>query len=130
MDMAMFTGRVSVEELKHERPRYYEELVESGRLEERLVHEAPKELRFWGAVFGTIALVIGFSLVLFIIWSMVFGYRETEVPESGLSWNVNSVRVLGICQRLFSTENCGPVEPQNRGELRALLLSVNDHVRR
>jgi predicted CXXCH cytochrome family protein len=75
MDMAMFTGRVSLEEIKHERPRYYEELKASGELEKHLVEEAPKQFRFWAAIFGTAALVVGFSLVLFIIYSMVFGYR-------------------------------------------------------
>jgi hypothetical protein len=75
MDMAMFTGRVDVEELKEERPRYYEELVRSGELEKRLLPEAPKEFRFWAAAFGTLALVIGFSLALFIAWSMIFGYK-------------------------------------------------------
>jgi cytochrome b subunit of formate dehydrogenase len=75
MDMVMFTGRITVEELKAERPQYYDELVASGKLEERLVNESSKELRFWGAVFGTIALIVGFSLVLFIIWSMTFGYQ-------------------------------------------------------
>ncbi len=75
MDMAMFTGRVDVEELKEERPRYYDELVKSGELEKRLLPEAPKEFRFWARVFGTIAVVIGFSLALFILWSMVFGYK-------------------------------------------------------
>ncbi len=75
MDMVMFTGRMSVEELKHERPKYYEELVASGELEKRLVPPAPKEFRYWAAVFGTCALVVGFSLVVFIAWSMLFGYR-------------------------------------------------------
>ncbi len=76
MDMVMFTGVVPEEELKEERPRFYEMLKESGELEERITHQAPaKEFRFWAAIFGTIALVIGFSLVLLIIWSMVFGYR-------------------------------------------------------
>ncbi|MFA6239325.1 MAG: cytochrome c3 family protein, partial [Candidatus Hydrogenedentales bacterium] len=76
MDMAMFTGLVPEEELKEERPRYYEELKESGELEKRLRHqEAPRELRFWAAIFGTFALTIGFGLVLLIMWSMLFGYR-------------------------------------------------------
>jgi cytochrome b subunit of formate dehydrogenase len=75
MDMAMFTGRVPVEELERERPRLYAELVASGELEKHLIPEAPKEFRFWAAVFGTLALVTGFSLVLFILWSMIFGYQ-------------------------------------------------------
>ncbi len=75
MDTVMFTGRVSVNELKREKPRYYDELVESGELEERAVGPAPKEFRFWSTIFGATAVVIGLSLVVFIIWSMVFGYR-------------------------------------------------------
>jgi cytochrome b subunit of formate dehydrogenase len=75
MDMVMFTGRTPLEELKRDRPAYYKQLEESGELENRVVPEASKELRVTGAVFGTVALVIGFSLVLFILWSMLFGYR-------------------------------------------------------
>jgi len=75
MDMVMFTGVVPEEELKEERPRYYEELKASGELDRRITLQAPKEFRFWAAIFGTLALIVGFSLVLLIIWSMVFGYR-------------------------------------------------------
>jgi cytochrome b subunit of formate dehydrogenase len=75
MDMAMFTGLVPEEELKEERPSYYEELKQSGELEGRMRYPAPKEFRFWAAAFGTLALIVGFGLVLLIIWSMVFGYR-------------------------------------------------------
>jgi predicted CXXCH cytochrome family protein len=75
MDMAMFTGRIPVKELEEERPRMYEELVASGELEKHLIPPAPKEFRFWAAIFGTLALIIGFGLVLFILWSMIFGYQ-------------------------------------------------------
>ena len=75
MDMAMFTGKVSVEELKKDKPRYYEELKASGELDKNLEQESPKEFRFWAAIFGTAALIIGFTLVLFILWSMTFGYK-------------------------------------------------------
>ena len=75
MDMVMFTGQMSEEELKREKPRFYEQLKESGELETRFVAKAPREMRFWSAIFGTIALVVGFTLVLFIIWSMIFGYK-------------------------------------------------------
>jgi cytochrome b subunit of formate dehydrogenase len=75
MDTVMFTGRVTVDALKREKPRYYEELEKSGELEKRIIGPAPKEFRFWAAVFGTVALIVGLSLVVFILWSMVFGYR-------------------------------------------------------
>jgi cytochrome b subunit of formate dehydrogenase len=75
MDMVMFTGSVSLEELKRDKPRLYEEMMAKGEMEKEFVPPAPKEFRFWAAIFGTTALVIGFTLVLLIIWSMVFGYR-------------------------------------------------------
>lgn len=75
MDMAMFTGLVSEDELKEERPRYYEELAASGELEQRIAPQAAKEFKFWSAIFGTLALIVGFLLVGFIVWSMVFGYK-------------------------------------------------------
>lgn len=76
MDMAMFTSRMTVEELAHERPRQYQELVESGELEKHLVPEdAPKEFQFWAILFGNVALLIGFSMVLFILYSMIYGYK-------------------------------------------------------
>lgn len=75
MDLAMFTGLVPEEELKEERPRYYEELKASGELEKRYAPDVPKEFRFWAVLFGAVALTTGFALVIFIVWSMVFGYR-------------------------------------------------------
>ncbi|HOE65315.1 MAG TPA: cytochrome c3 family protein [Candidatus Hydrogenedentes bacterium] len=75
MDMAMFTGLVSEEELKHERPEYYARLIAEGNYEKRIVAQAPKEFRFWAALFGGAALATGFAMVLFILWSMIYGYR-------------------------------------------------------
>lgn len=75
MDMVMFTGTLPEEELKEERPRYYEELKASGELDKRLTTvTATKEYKFWAALFGTLALVVGFGLVLLILYSMIFGY--------------------------------------------------------
>ena len=37
MDPVIFTGRTTVEELEHDKPGEYEELVRTGRLEEHLV---------------------------------------------------------------------------------------------
>ena len=68
-DLARTLG-VSLETIRRDiRP-----LVESGELEKRLIPQAPKEFRFWVVLFGAVALVVGFSLVLFIIWSMIFEY--------------------------------------------------------
>jgi len=32
-------------------------------------------MQFWGAVFGALALIIGFSLVGLILWSMLHSYQ-------------------------------------------------------
>ncbi len=37
MDPVIFTGRVPIEELKHDKPDEYEQLVGRGELEEHLV---------------------------------------------------------------------------------------------
>jgi cytochrome b subunit of formate dehydrogenase len=75
MDTSIFTRGVPVEEFKEDRPREYEELASSGKLEERL-EPAPSEarLRAW-RIFGTIALSTGIALVLLILYSVIFGYR-------------------------------------------------------
>jgi cytochrome b subunit of formate dehydrogenase/uncharacterized protein with PIN domain len=75
MDTVIFTGTIPLDEFKQDRPREYEELVKSGRLEEHLV-PAPdeREVRKW-RVFGWIALGVGISLVLLILYAAIFAYR-------------------------------------------------------
>jgi len=75
MDPVIFTGRMTLEEFKEDRPREYEQMVAEGRLEEHMVDPLPegfvKALKF----FGFTALTIGMSLVILIIYAVVFGYR-------------------------------------------------------
>ena len=68
MDPVIFTGRLTVEELKEDRPRWYAQLVETGRLEEGIVGPPPPMLEFWARVFGLSALTFGFVLVILIIY--------------------------------------------------------------
>ena len=75
MDPVIFTGRMSVEELKHDKPRLYEELVAGGELEERLAEPAPPGFMRVVRVFGFTALAVGFTLVGLIIYAMLFAYR-------------------------------------------------------
>ena len=64
MDMVVFTGVESEEEFKHKRPLEYERLVREGRLDARL-GEAPQTwLINFSRVVGTIAIVIGLTLLL------------------------------------------------------------------
>jgi hypothetical protein len=75
MDTVIFTGRMSLEELKHERPREYEELVASGRLEERLAEPMPLVVTRGIKAFGFAAVGVGLALVVLIIYAMLLGYK-------------------------------------------------------
>jgi cytochrome b subunit of formate dehydrogenase len=75
MDPVIFTGQVPLDELKRDKPREYEELVASGRLEATLVEPYPKGRERALKVFGFTALAVGLTLIALIVYSMVFGYR-------------------------------------------------------
>ncbi|MFC1791221.1 cytochrome c3 family protein [Gemmatimonadota bacterium] len=75
MDPVIFTGRVSLEELKVDKPREYEELVASGELEKHLFEPYPRNAQILFRVLGFTALGIGLTLIGLIIYSMLFGYR-------------------------------------------------------
>jgi cytochrome b subunit of formate dehydrogenase len=75
MDPVIFTGRVSVEELKADKPREYEELIASGDLEKNLFEPYPRNAQVLFRVIGFSALVIGLTLIALIVYSMLFGYR-------------------------------------------------------
>jgi cytochrome b subunit of formate dehydrogenase len=67
MDMVIFTGRMSVEELEQDKPRLYEQLVKSGELERHLRPPASSRFVHWVRLFGYLALVVGFLLVILIV---------------------------------------------------------------
>ncbi len=75
MDPVIFTGRMTLEEFKEDRPREYEQLVAEGRLDDYMVD--PLEPGFVKALkaFGFVALFIGLSLVVAIIWTVLFSYK-------------------------------------------------------
>jgi hypothetical protein len=75
MDPVIFTGRMTLEEFKEDRPREYEELVREGRLEEHMVDPLPEGFVRALKAFGFTALTIGLGLILLIIWAVVFGYK-------------------------------------------------------
>ena len=75
MDITVFTGRVPLEELKRDKPREYQVLVDSGKLEEKTdVPYPPIVIRAIRA-FAWAALAVGFSIVIWIIYAMLFAYR-------------------------------------------------------
>ena len=75
MDTVIFTGRIPIKEFVEDRPRQYNYLKESGKLEKRLVGPPSPYLLKLGRIFGFTALGFGLSLVILIIYSMIFLYQ-------------------------------------------------------
>jgi len=75
MDTVIFTGTVPFEHYRHDRPREYEMLKESGRLKKVLIKkETQPKWEKAVKVFGFTFLGLGLSLIVLIIYSMLFGY--------------------------------------------------------
>jgi thiosulfate reductase cytochrome b subunit len=75
MDTVIFTGRMSIEELREDRPREYRNMVKKRDFKDRLVEPLPDYVVRGMKIFGALALIIGLALIVLIIWAQVFGYR-------------------------------------------------------
>jgi hypothetical protein len=75
MDTTVFTGHMPIAELKRDKPLEYEALVASGKLEENLEEPQPEIVVRTIRAFAWIALSIGFSIIVWIIYAMLFAYR-------------------------------------------------------
>ena len=62
-------------ELKRDKPLEYKALVESGQLESYMEEPQPEIVVRTIRAFAWIALSIGFSVVVWIIYAMLFAYR-------------------------------------------------------
>jgi cytochrome b subunit of formate dehydrogenase len=71
MDLVIFTGRVTEEELRHERPAEYARLVESGELAELTVRPPTPSTVVTGRVVGSIAVATGLLLVALIVFAVL-----------------------------------------------------------
>jgi hypothetical protein len=70
MDTVIFSGRVSKTEMLHERKRWYDRLVASGKLEQ---HRVKDEWDSWKGIarsFGYFFFGLGVLLLLLIIYAM------------------------------------------------------------
>jgi hypothetical protein len=70
MDTVIFSGRVSKNEMLHERRRWYDRLVASGRLDQ---HRIKDEWDGWKSIarsFGYIFFGLGVVLLLLILYAM------------------------------------------------------------
>jgi cytochrome b subunit of formate dehydrogenase len=71
MDTVIFTGRVRLDELAHERPAEYARLVASGRLEEKLVGPASRRVLRVGVGVGTVAILLGLTMVTLTVYALL-----------------------------------------------------------
>jgi hypothetical protein len=70
MDTVIFTGRVDLDELRHERPAEYARLVETGRLDQALARPASARLRRAGVAVGTVAVLLGLTMVTLTVYAL------------------------------------------------------------
>ncbi len=75
MDVVVFTGQMPLAELKRDKPMEYEDLVHSGELKSHMAEPHPAVVVKMIRAFAFLALSIGFSLVIGIIYAMIFAYR-------------------------------------------------------
>ncbi len=74
MDTVIFTGHVPLEEYKKDRPREYQELIESGQLDKVVVEREMssswiKAVRYFGFLF----LTLGIIMIILIVYSLIAG---------------------------------------------------------
>ena len=75
MDPVIFTGRVTVEEMKLDRPEEYALSLKTRDIRKKLAEAPPRWLQIGARVFGFTALSIGIVIIIMIIYSMLFLYQ-------------------------------------------------------
>lgn len=72
LDPVIFTGSLTLEELKHERPLEYQRLLEEGRLEESKASPSPSWVLPVGSLFGFAMMTLGLFLLVLIFLGQFF----------------------------------------------------------
>lgn len=75
MDPVIFTGNVELEELKADRPRQYAELMKSRKIGKMVTEAPPAWLEKGAKIIGFTFLGIGISIIVMIIYAMIFLYQ-------------------------------------------------------
>lgn len=75
MDVTVFTGRMPLPEMKRDKPREYEALLATGKLELYLAEPHPEVVLKAIRAFAWVALALGFGIVVWILYAMLFAYR-------------------------------------------------------
>jgi cytochrome b subunit of formate dehydrogenase len=73
IDMAMWTGQMSEDELKEERPALYEQLVAANQLDAQIVPPMSMRLKALGTVLGFAAFLFGIFLIILAIRTELIG---------------------------------------------------------
>ena len=81
MDTVIFSGRVSKSEMLHERRRWYDRLVATGRLEDYRVKDEWERWKGIARTFGYIFFGLGVVLLLLIIYAMTSRLTHTVEPS-------------------------------------------------
>jgi cytochrome b subunit of formate dehydrogenase len=71
LDLVMFSGRITEEEMLHERGRQHERLAAKGQLEAMQTADEWRSWKWLFGPFGAMAVVAGLVLALAIFWSML-----------------------------------------------------------
>jgi len=71
MDLVIFTGKMSLQRFKSERPLEYQRLLDNNELDDYLVDAPTDRERRNAYVWGTIFLIIGVALAVGIIWALL-----------------------------------------------------------
>jgi cytochrome b subunit of formate dehydrogenase len=76
LDPVIFTGLVSLDEYKEDRPEEYKHLKESGQLKKAVqLREISPRRMLAVRIFGYSFLLLGICMIVLIIYSMLFGYK-------------------------------------------------------
>ena len=71
MDLVIFTGKMSLQRFKSERPLEYQRLIDNNELDDYLVDAPTDRERRKAYVWGSIFLIIGVALAVGIIWALL-----------------------------------------------------------
>jgi thiosulfate reductase cytochrome b subunit len=71
LDHVIFTGRMSEEEFRHERPLEYERMLRQGKLESLEATPPTKSSLLWSNIVGFIAYGIGLIMIILILYSTI-----------------------------------------------------------
>jgi cytochrome b subunit of formate dehydrogenase len=75
MDIVVFTGRMPLAEFRRDKPAEYEALLAAGELEKNLGEAYPPVVLKAIRAFAWAALALGFLMVVWILYAMLFAYR-------------------------------------------------------